>query len=145
MKLKTFNIQNTMVGTKNAYPFLSLCLKSGLIKLSHRLVQEMQCKEGDKIALSQDQEKPDNWYIHREENGFELKSKGKSNVDALGFSSKDLCRRILERTEFRENAITVIMNVDTNPLEVEDLVLYEIATKTCRKSTAGRVTADVKE
>lgn len=136
MKLKTFHKENTVVSGKGSLPTISFCVKTGVIKISARAVADMGLKTGQVIAISQDEDSPNDWYLHDEEKGFALLIKGnskRSKIASLGFSSKDICRKILDCTEFKlDHDKTIQMNLDTEATKHQDRYLYAIATSTAR-------------
>lgn len=134
MKLKVFDPSNTVVGGHNITPHISANTKTGVIKLSAMFITDAKLQEGDQVALAQDEEKPENWYLKKHEGGFKLrKSSGKTKTPALCFSSKDLSVRMV-RSSSEPNALnqTVQMNIDTEPTMIDDVPHYEIATKTAK-------------
>lgn len=138
MKLKKYNTENSFVGVKNiVHPKLTICLRSGAIRINAKMVEEAKFKTGDKVAFSQDEEKPENWYLHKDKKGFPLNAHGKARFSknhSLAFCCKDLVGRLLQCTELKKESGTIEINIDSTPINVEGINFYEIATKTARKS-----------
>ncbi|MEO9475847.1 MAG: hypothetical protein ABJG41_09940 [Cyclobacteriaceae bacterium] len=137
MKLKTFNPRNTIVGGKNILPSISFCAKNGMIKLSAGFVKERGFEAGMTVSLAQDEEKPENWYLRKDDQGFELRMSGSGSKrvknPSLCFSSKDIASKVIRSSALPNSlANTVTMNLDTDPITIEGVEYFEIATKTAK-------------
>lgn len=136
MKLKTYNGDNCIIGGRGiVHPRISFCLDTGIIRLNRKMVDLCQFKNGDLVAISQDENKPENWYLHRDNRGFALSADKSGKKKSMTFFSKDLVSRILEITHFRNEACTIGMNMSPEPIEIDGVDYYEIATKTAHISS----------
>lgn len=81
MKIQTFNAENTPKFCRQKESIVSFN-KSGTIRLSKILCETMAIKPGSKISLSQDQDNPQDWYLHEDpKNGFEVRGKKDAGIE----------------------------------------------------------------
>lgn len=75
MKLNTFD-KDTINQEESNGSRLTF-VKNGVLNINAVAAEIMKLKAGDKIALSQDERKPENWYIHKSPNGFQVRDSNK--------------------------------------------------------------------
>ncbi len=97
MKLKRFNAETCpqLVGAKGKRS-LSINHK-GHVLINGLAVTTMGLKPGDKISIVQDQDHPEDWYITKDPNGFELRHK---SGNTLMTQSTAMCIQVLNCMEF---------------------------------------------
>ena len=85
MKLNTFNKLNC--SNKVSYPQVSLN-KKGTVNFNRAFINLSGFKTGDKICFSQDEDAPENWYIHLGADGFV--GRINEHIDRMIFNSTSL-------------------------------------------------------
>lgn len=99
MKLKEFNAETLpkLSGGGKGVPRISFS-KGGVININATACELIGLKPSDKITLAQDEEDPVNWYIYKNEKGFELRSA----YDKKGvlFNHNSLTKEIMKAIEY---------------------------------------------
>lgn len=98
MKLKVFNQTNSKHSVTGR-PTLRIHKRGGLLTFSKAAAELMDVKSGDKIVIVQDEESPENFYVHKTSNpdGFTLRGKQGSNkimTDGVSFNCSKLAQMI---------------------------------------------------
>jgi hypothetical protein len=100
MNLQTFNA-TTMPNERqsNTSPKISINPK-GVFSLNRKALELMKLSEKDKVGISQDADDPVNWYIHKDVEGFDLRSLNQGYL-TLGFNNVSLKNAMFEAMELQ--------------------------------------------
>jgi hypothetical protein len=101
MKLNTFTtvtMPKKMGRSTGSLSKISFC-KSGLIQLNKAACTNLALSPGDKIAIAQDEDDPNNWYLFKHKEGFELRGKDFERIGSLTFNHKILIQTFLDAFE----------------------------------------------
>ena len=132
MKLKEFN-ENTLPkqwGKAEQRPKISFA-KSGNISFNRAATRLMGVVPGSKIAIGQDEDAPENWYVYESPKGYQLR--GKSDWEkngALCFSHQLLRKDFYKANEFTDSDNEIIDETKTftlcnEPIKVKgDKTIY---------------------
>ena len=110
-------------------PRISLNRKSGLISINKTLVEAMGLTAESKVSLVQDEEKPIDWYLMKDPNGFHIR-KSKSSA-SMSFNCCSLATSVFKSLNLLDNSISIV--VDEKPVMQEACKLYPLATKLVMK------------
>lgn len=92
MKLKYFSEQTFPKmggGTRSTTPKVNFS-KAGVIEFNKPAVELLELKPGDKVTIAQDEEDAANWYVFKDKNGFEIRSKEFEKHGKLAFNHRAL-------------------------------------------------------
>lgn len=116
MNLNKFNKEN-MAGLRTG----ECCIrfnKAGACTISQAAVIELGLQSGDKIAIFQDQDTPEDWYMMvGDAGGFPLRDTGKDSK-ALAFNSAIMAKTIMDAFGMVDNK-SVSFKLATEPTHVE--------------------------
>jgi hypothetical protein len=100
MNLQTFNA-TTMPNERqsNTSPKISITPK-GVFSLNRKASELIKLSEKDKVGISQDADDPVNWYVHKDAEGFNLRSLNEAN-GSLGFNNVSLKNAMFEAMELQ--------------------------------------------
>jgi hypothetical protein len=122
MKLTTLNSLTTPRVFANGIAKISFT-KAGTVYVNRYGVIATGFKPGDKVALSQDEDNPENWYIHLDKDGFELRENSKK--DNLLLNHSDLIRTFKSCFDL-DFKVTTTCNLATIPEEVDGVNYFGI-------------------
>lgn len=127
MKLKSFNQANAKQH-RAGVPSVRLNAKSGTITFSSAFSDATGIKAGCHIEISQDEERPTDWYVHLSPNpdAFVVRQKDKV-YSPITIQSTTLVRGVF--TSLNESEESVSYRMSIIPLEVDGMKLYAIITK----------------
>ena len=91
MEFKIYNEKNCRVTTREAAVRLT---KGGVVILNAAAIKKMEFVIGNRIVFAQDVKQTKEWYISRDADGFEIKSKS-GTTQSYGIQSSGLCNEIL--------------------------------------------------
>lgn len=123
--ITSFNAQ-TLAKTSDNSPKITFNSKSGEITLSGSLVEAMGLSAGDKISFKfyedEEDEQLEEWYILKDENGWELKSRATETkkTSSLVLRHKSLINELFKIWGEREQSVKVMVNSDPVNLEMEE-------------------------
>lgn len=132
MKAKFYNSE-TVVRThiSNQPPTLFLN-KYGQIRINKPLCEGMHLSEGDTIQFIQDEDKPEDWYLHKSDKGFILR--GDKTSKYLGFNCAPLIHDIVKSLGFQLIGSSRIL-VTLEPLNEDGMKLFPIITHSIKDTT----------
>lgn len=124
MKLKTFNAENASL-KRSGKPTIRVNRKSGVLSLSTSALELMDLKQGSEIELSQDEDSPADWYIHKSHsgNGFKIKCRLRN----AQIQSTYLARKILDCLK-QPDMQSARFLISREPVEIEGLTCWLIIT-----------------
>ena len=121
-KLKRFNYLNSSkikIG-KATIRFY----EQGQISLSMSAVKMMNLKNGDRIEILQDQNEPNDWYITKSKDGFQLRKQ--SGTKGYVFNNKYTSRIFIK--SFGKDRKSLGCMIGTEPEEYKGEILWSIIT-----------------
>lgn len=125
MKLKIFDSRTQRV-VLDVSPKLSITLKNGVIAISVGLRQLMDLQPGQKLSLAQDEQRPQDWYIYRDnESGMEVRVKQNNQL----LISNRICAHEIAAALDQVHARRIVVKVGQHPIESEGRILYPLITK----------------
>ncbi len=116
MKLKIFTKENTG-HVRSSKPGINLNT-AGSFTLNKSAAEIMQLKVGDAVAIAQDEDDEDNWYVFKckSDEGFIVRPCNGKNIDGgLSFNSSFIMRKILKAAGINHHTsmlISIEPNVD---------------------------------
>lgn len=121
MNLTEFNRKNVSanIRVKQGKPKVYLT-KQGYVIVNLNACKVMGLKAGDLVAITQDVDAPENWYIHKSENGFALCEQGNRG---LRFMRKSLVKAIVQDCFGWDADETYTFRL-APPTEVDDKMFY---------------------
>ncbi len=75
MRLKHLSEKTVEYGGRGTHSVAKVIFsKNGGISLNRAAISKMKLKDGDRLTLSNDEDDPENWYLHNDpENGFKFR------------------------------------------------------------------------
>lgn len=126
MKIKKFNPSTVKVGRGTRYvKTISFNRKSGLVSINLATSQALNITQESKLTFVQDQDKPKDWYVMHDPNGYSLRRSSASA--SIIFVCRELCIALLESINVMENAARII--VSDTPVSEGDKVIYPLVTR----------------
>lgn len=122
MKLVTFDTTN-MVSQRKGDACISIS-RQGFNSISKNAVERTGFAEGDKIALHQDQENPEDWYMSLGEDGFSLKAS--KDGGGLSFNSAAMSNAFLDALQIEENRVAFF--IAGEPTTIDEVDFWAILT-----------------
>jgi hypothetical protein len=113
MNLTTFDAEN-VVSTRRGDAVISFSRKS-VNRISKKAAELTGYEPGDTIALHQDVEHPEDWYVSLCESGFELRDDKGSGP--LLFNSTGISNMILDALEINEDAVSFKLSETATVIE----------------------------
>jgi hypothetical protein len=122
MNLLTFDTEN-MVSTRKGDALISFS-RAGLNTISKAGAERTKYEGGDMVAIHQDKDNPEDWYISLSEAGFPLRDdKGEGR---LNFNSKTMADTILDALEINEDRASFF--IAGQPTEIDEVNYWAILT-----------------
>jgi hypothetical protein len=126
MKLKEFNTENV---EKSRRGQASIRLtKSGMISISKELGELLQLKVGDKLALSQNEDKPKDWYLNVSPIGFAIRndSKNEKEKNRFAFNCSSLVQKLFDSIGYEGSSIAFLVSEEAE--KISKVSYYAILT-----------------
>ncbi len=101
--------------------------KNGVIALNKQFSVQCGFTAGDKIAIFQDEENPYDWYIAKDDDGFELRWGNAAVMDNLKANNACLCKQFKEALNF-PNDVAVSCLMAGEATKVGKIVYWGILT-----------------
>jgi hypothetical protein len=98
MNLTIFNAETAPKNSysqKSSLPKITFS-KNGSIMLNKAAITLLDTNVGEKVSICQDEDTPENWYVYKDENGFELRGKDLEKTGYLCFNHSGLKNIFLE-------------------------------------------------
>lgn len=124
MRLVVFNAETCKAGEKGQ-PRINIS-SSGLISINHFATQRIGLQPGNRISFVNDSERPQDWYIFKDENGFILRAKIGKRAGLI-FNNSKLVSEIKRTLEFTGKSVTFPISVV--PTKEKEMELYGIITR----------------
>ena len=127
MKLKKFNAKNS---ARKAIKQPSFRVhKNGCMTLNGSLVRLLKLKEDSKLAILQDEEHPNEWYLYVCSEGFKLHQL--PGTDAMKIYNGLVANELLRSCKLYEDSYQMIVSAE--PQMIEEMSLFAILTVTARR------------
>ncbi len=96
--------------------------KAGTINLNEKACERLELKTGDKIAIAQDEESPENWYIFKHEEGFDVRAT--SDKKGFVFNHSSLCKEIFKFFELSTDKSHRFLLAEEETKNEDDTTIY---------------------
>lgn len=128
IKLIKFNTE-TCRSVRNGESIIHFNRK-GANTISNTAIAEIGFEEGDRIAIVQDEDNPEDWYLTEEAKGFLLR-KANKHSRALMFNNAHISNLIIDASGI--DAATASFKLITKPVMNGKLKLYPIIISSAKK------------
>ncbi len=125
MKIKTFKPSDCRLHQRAINRTSLNISKFGLFSFNRKAVEELHLAAGMTLVFIQDIERPQDWYVTHEADGFILRRK---NFGQLCFNSGGLRTKIIESLKEKPAFPSVSFMLSTEPLQDNGRMLYAIIT-----------------
>jgi len=120
--LKPSDCNHTTRSIKNATLNIS---KIGVFSFNRKAVEELHLAEGLCVVFAQDADRPQDWYIAHDDDGFKLRKKVN---DQLCFSSKGLQIKIVKTLKEKPAKPGISFMISTQPQQYNGRGMFAIIT-----------------
>lgn len=124
MKLKVFNASTQRTPTDLAIR-ITITPRNGVFFISAGLAKLLQMEADQKYSIAQDEDRPQDWYLLRDENGMTVRAK---KNDQFVFSNRKCAQEIASNLSAL-TAKRIAIKVGEHPLEQDGTSLYPLITK----------------
>jgi hypothetical protein len=132
MKLKIYDSSLSGGSSVTKLPCMNVCPGNGTITLNSAARTLTGYKHGDTVALFNDEESPEDWYIGKDQNGFVLKAKDEQlDSSMLQFRCTALTQTLVESLKLpAANSYSILMA--GQPTKIAKNVYWGILTGTAK-------------
>jgi len=125
MKLIKFDTTNCAATTRKGENAITM-RRSGVISLNGGTIELTKLKAGDAIAILQDEENPEDWYITKDPDGFTLRNGGKASK-CLNANNASFVNKMLDALGIHTEA-GVRFQLAPQPTKEGNMILHGIIT-----------------
>ena len=114
-------------------PQISINPKAVLISFTGKTIELLKIAEGEKIAFSQDEESPRDWFLSKNENGFPLRVRddSKKKIKSYSLNNNAIARKLLNSLGIEGS---FRFTIGTEPININGVDYWPIITAAAKKN-----------